>query len=106
MLVTIQNCDFVSFITENRPDIQLKLPINRSTFDTGCDQGYASERSPEDEVPPLFPPFRGPAYHSMQHNTQPQWEYDGRNPCDYSFITPGESKVFSSSIRWGLLDLK
>lgn len=85
--------DFLSFITENRPDIQLKLPINRSNFDIGCDQGYASERSPEDEVPPLFPPFRAASYHSM-HNARPQWDYDTRNACDYSFITPGKSKVF------------
>ncbi|XP_037027621.1 uncharacterized protein LOC119068226 isoform X4 [Bradysia coprophila] len=82
------DADDVCGENENRPDIQLKLPINRSTFDTGCDQGYASERSPEDEVPPLFPPFRGPSYHSMHHNTQQHWDYEGRNPCDYSFITP------------------
>lgn len=80
---------FSFLFTENRPDIQLKLPINRSNFDIGCDQGYASERSPEDEVPPLFPPFRAASYHSM-HNRRPQWDYDTRNACDYSFITPGK----------------
>lgn len=36
----------------DRPDIQLKLPLHRSTVDTGYDQGYGSERSPEDEMPP------------------------------------------------------
>ncbi|KXJ74182.1 hypothetical protein RP20_CCG014207 [Aedes albopictus] len=35
-----------------RPDIQLKLPLHRTTVDTGYDQGYGSERSPEDEMPP------------------------------------------------------
>ncbi|XP_062537332.1 uncharacterized protein LOC134205768 isoform X2 [Armigeres subalbatus] len=36
----------------DRPDIQLKLPLHRTTVDTGYDQGYGSERSPEDEMPP------------------------------------------------------
>ncbi|XP_038104235.1 uncharacterized protein LOC6049292 isoform X2 [Culex quinquefasciatus] len=37
-----------------RPDIQLKLPLHRMcpSMDTGYDQGYGSERSPEDELPP------------------------------------------------------
>lgn len=83
--------------TERKPDIHLKLQINRSNFDIGCDQGYASERSPEDEVPPLFPHFRAPSYHSM-HNQRKQWTYDTRNAYDYSFITPGElSKVLLNS---------
>ncbi|XP_065084945.1 uncharacterized protein LOC135707146 isoform X2 [Ochlerotatus camptorhynchus] len=37
---------------DHRPDIQLKLPLHRTAVDTGCDQGYGSERSPEDEIPP------------------------------------------------------
>uniref|UniRef100_A0AAG5DX39 PDZ domain-containing protein n=1 Tax=Anopheles atroparvus TaxID=41427 RepID=A0AAG5DX39_ANOAO len=32
--------------------LQLKLPLQRTTVDAGFDQGYGSERSPEDEMPP------------------------------------------------------
>ncbi|XP_058176237.1 uncharacterized protein LOC131291066 [Anopheles ziemanni] len=32
--------------------LQLKLPLHRTNVDAGCDQGYGSERSPEDELPP------------------------------------------------------
>lgn len=37
--------------------MELKLPVqqHRVNFDTGCDQGYGSERSPEEEVPPTLP---------------------------------------------------
>ncbi|XP_037905951.1 uncharacterized protein LOC119648308 isoform X5 [Hermetia illucens] len=42
-------------INQDRPDIQLKLPLTRSNFDPSCDQGYGSERSPEDEFPPPMP---------------------------------------------------
>nr|XP_029736242.1 uncharacterized protein LOC109397657 isoform X2 [Aedes albopictus] len=43
---------FRSGCSGDRPDIQLKLPLHRTTVDTGYDQGYGSERSPEDEMPP------------------------------------------------------
>uniref|UniRef100_A0A8W7PMZ1 Uncharacterized protein n=1 Tax=Anopheles coluzzii TaxID=1518534 RepID=A0A8W7PMZ1_ANOCL len=33
-------------------NLQLKLPLHRTAIDAGCDQGYGSERSPEDELPP------------------------------------------------------
>ncbi|XP_053678136.1 uncharacterized protein LOC128728533 [Anopheles nili] len=32
--------------------IQQKLLLHRTVVDAGCDQGYGSERSPEDELPP------------------------------------------------------
>lgn len=47
---------------------ELKLQINRSTFDTGCDQGYGSERSPEDELPPPMPTAVPP---SSSYQVQP-----------------------------------
>lgn len=28
--------------------------MKRTIFDIGCDQGYGSERSPEDELPPIL----------------------------------------------------
>ncbi|XP_041783731.1 uncharacterized protein LOC121599724 isoform X1 [Anopheles merus] len=33
-------------------NLPLKLPLHRTAIDAGCDQGYGSERSPEDELPP------------------------------------------------------
>uniref|UniRef100_A0A182MCN8 PDZ domain-containing protein n=1 Tax=Anopheles culicifacies TaxID=139723 RepID=A0A182MCN8_9DIPT len=33
-------------------NLQLKLPLHRTAIDAGCDQGYGSERSPEDDLPP------------------------------------------------------
>lgn len=76
----------VVLFAENKADLQLKLPINRTNFDVGCDQGYGSERSPEDELPPSLPILSIPYQAS---NQQPQWDYD-KNGYDYSFITQGE----------------
>lgn len=39
----------------------MRLPLNRTAVDAGCDQGYGSERSPEDELPPPLPQL-GVAY--------------------------------------------
>lgn len=75
------------FFPENKPDIQLKLPpINRINFDTGCDQGYGSERSPEDELPPPLPILPPQPYQPQHH----QYDYEKYNGCEYSFITPGK----------------
>lgn len=84
---------FISFsfslvFSETRSDIQLKLPINRSNLDIGCDQGYGSERSPEDELPPPLPLMSIP-YQPEIH--QPPWDYDKLNGCEYSFITKGNT---------------
>ncbi|XP_050079497.1 uncharacterized protein LOC126567280 [Anopheles maculipalpis] len=38
--------------TATIPNLQLKLPLHRTAIDAGCDQGYGSERSPEDDLPP------------------------------------------------------
>lgn len=67
--------------------MHLKLPINRTNFDMGCDQGYGSERSPEDELPPTLPILSIPYQATHQ---QPQWDYDKINGCDFSFITKGK----------------
>lgn len=64
----------------------MKLPINRSNLDIGCDQGYGSERSPEDEQPPSLPVMSIP-YQPEIH--QPPWDYNKINGCEYSFITKG-----------------
>ncbi|XP_059612237.1 uncharacterized protein LOC132258781 isoform X2 [Phlebotomus argentipes] len=39
---------------DNKLELHLKMPTNRVNFDPSCDQGYGSERSPEDEMPPPF----------------------------------------------------
>lgn len=75
---------------ENKPDIQLKLPINRSNVDVGCDQGYGSERSPEDEFPPPLPMLAIPYQMLHQQPTSAQLNYEKYNGCEYSFITQGK----------------
>lgn len=88
----------------------LKLPVqHRVNFDTGCDQGYGSERSPEEEVPPTLPslmngldPFNinGPPALMMMGppialappatTSNSQRTTDDRFDCgDYDFITKG-----------------
>lgn len=66
--------------------MNLKLPINRTNCE-GCDQGYGSERSPEDELPPTLPILSIPYQAAHQ---QPQWDHDKVNGCDFNFITKGK----------------
>lgn len=81
----------------HKPDVQLRLPINRVAFDPSCDQGYGSERSPEDELPPplpnlhvVYPPeaaalgIRGPI---VKPPATPGFEF--------SFVTPGKCERLS-----------
>lgn len=81
--------------------------MHRVNFDTGCDQGYGSERSPEEEVPPplngVVDPFinvnnnTGP----IQQQQPPSGAITAMNPlpgqssndCSYDFITKGEMRV-------------
>lgn len=115
------NCPFPIPDVVPLPRLELKLPVHhRVNFDTGCDQGYGSERSPEEEVPPALPslpngidPFNfanngpptlmvvgqmGPplplpnANHptSLLVNSDAQKTTEGRLDCDYDFITKGE----------------
>lgn len=79
-----------------RPDMQLKLPINRSNLDIGCDQGYGSERSPEDELPPPLP-LGTITYQPEIH--EPPWDYDKFNGCEYRFITKGNNTLYQLNIN-------
>lgn len=70
--------------------MHLKLVINRSNMDVGCDQGYGSERSPEDELPPILSiPYQSieaqPLYQQKAH----QYGRDKISESDFDFITPG-----------------
>lgn len=72
--------------------MHLKLAINRSNLDVGCDQGYGSERSPEEELPPIL----SIPYQSIDAQAHPQYH---QNPAQrsngeisesgFSFITKG-----------------
>lgn len=82
---------------ENKPDIQLKLPINRSNVDVGCDQGYGSERSPEDEFPPSLPMLAIPYQMLHQQPSSAQMNYEKYNGCEYSFITQGKDLIMKEN---------
>lgn len=66
-------------------DSQLKLPIHRSVIDIGCDQGYGSERSPEDELPPPIPLLAT----NQASNQHISFDFKNLNGCEYGFITNG-----------------
>lgn len=88
---------FFAYI-EHRPEFQLKLPLNRVNFDAGCDQGYGSERSPEDEVPPVLPllrdiQFAGANIQTLANTIQ---QHDWSFEKDYDFITKGRHLKFSN----------
>lgn len=56
-------------------------------MDVGCDQGYGSERSPEDELPPILSiPYQSieaqPLYQQMYNR-------DKISESDFNFITSG-----------------
>lgn len=59
-------------------------------MDVGCDQGYGSERSPEDELPPIL----SIPYQSIE--AQPQYQQKSQNnrhaisDSNFSFITQGQ----------------
>lgn len=69
--------------------MHLKLVINRSNMDVGCDQGYGSERSPEDEIPPILSiPYQSIGAQPQYHQNLP---YSGItiSENDFNFITAG-----------------
>lgn len=82
--------------------MQLRLPIiNRNAFDTGCDQGYGSERSPEDELPPPLPQLAAaypPEAAALGLGPSGDFKIDGSaddlkktvGDSGFSFVTPGE----------------
>lgn len=66
--------------------LELKLPVHRVNFDPSCDQGYGSERSPEEEVAPRLP--AGDPFIVDVHGVV---DAVGQNNSDqYDFITKGE----------------
>lgn len=74
--------------------MHLKLAINRSNADVGCDQGYGSERSPEEELPPpiLSIPYQSIDAQAHPHYHQkPQWNNGAISESDFNFITKGLS---------------
>lgn len=86
--------------SEHKLDLPLRLPLQLGAAATGAslpDQGYGSERSPEDEHPPpfaLLPHQRRPA--SVQHVRFADGVAgggDGAATTDFGFVTPGTSVV-------------
>lgn len=85
--------------------------MHRVNFDPGCDQGYGSERSPEDEVPPPLPsalllngngdPFNINGGHSQSLLMMPLG-HDDRHDYNYDFITKGESYCGCCYYYWNM----
>lgn len=70
--------------------MHLKLVINRSNMDVGCDQGYGSERSPEDELPPILSiPYQSIEAQPLYQQKSQQYSRDAISESDFNFITPG-----------------
>ncbi|XP_055676577.1 uncharacterized protein LOC129785935 isoform X2 [Lutzomyia longipalpis] len=89
---------------DNKLDLQLKMPATRVNFDPSCDQGYGSERSPEDELPP--PLFTGSEDENFETPRLPShvtyWSEDGAfkfSNLGYEFIT--KDCTFSVQIAKG-----
>ncbi|GAB0090622.1 uncharacterized protein DMENIID0001_053620 [Sergentomyia squamirostris] len=78
---------------DNKLELQLKMPPSRVNFDPSCDQGYGSERSPEDEMPPpLFSGTENDHCDILRISGQQQnlWPHDGDfkyGNLGYNFIT-------------------
>jgi hypothetical protein len=74
--------------------------LHRTNIDIGYDQGYGSERSPEDELPPPLPMMlMDPIVMQQQHEITVQqqmnyleqyWNSEKSNLCEYDFITQGK----------------
>lgn len=101
-LKTIYQYRFIFQHTDcQKPDIQLRLPLNRNAFDPGCDQGYGSERSPEDELPPPLPQLAvaypqeaaalglGPLCDYKTNSSNAVQKATGSG-FEFSFVTPGK----------------
>lgn len=81
--------------------MHLKLAINRLNLDVGCDQGYGSERSPEDEHPPILSiPYQSidPKQQQHQHHQKSQRNNGTINESHFNFITKGSLKQIHLSI--------
>lgn len=73
--------------------LELKLPVqHRVNFDTGCDQGYGSERSPEEEVPPTLPSLANGGVDSFNFiNGPPALMLMGQPPATAAVSAPATS---------------
>lgn len=68
----------------------------------GCDQGYGSERSPEDELPPILSiPYQTiePQYHQ-----KPQRNNGTISESDFNFITKGSYSRFNSLVSINIIE--
>lgn len=74
--------------------LELKLPVHRVNFDPSCDQGYGSERSPEEEVAPPLP--SGDPFIVNVHE-QVVDAVGQSNSDQYDFITKGERNELEES---------
>lgn len=105
-----------------KSEMHLKLPMKRTIFDIGCDQGYGSERSPDDELPPILTIPYQVTEHQMRHQYaatnvpsavaqqqqlppppppskhQVKWQ-DQVHESDFSFITDGKCSQSSMYIQ-------
>lgn len=76
-----------SNLGDNRAELQIKIPLHRINVDAGCDQGYGSERSPEDEMAPPLPIIMDGNYDDFLSSTgynHSNWSVHGG---EYNFIT-------------------
>lgn len=72
--------------------MHLKLVINRSNMDVGCDQGYGSERSPEDELPPILSiPYQSIEAQPLYQQKSQHYSRVKISESDFNFITTGLS---------------
>lgn len=70
--------------------MHLKLVINRTNMDVGCDQGYGSERSPEEELPPILSiPYQSMEAQPLYQQKAQQYNRDKISESDFNFITSG-----------------
>lgn len=60
-------------------------------MDVGCDQGYGSERSPEEELPPILSiPYQSMEAQPLYQQKAQHYSRDKISESDFNFITSGE----------------
>lgn len=89
-LFTHQTLFYFIFEFYTETGMHLKLVINRSNMDVGCDQGYGSERSPEEELPPILSiPYQSIEAQPLYQQKSQQYNRDKISESDFNFIMPG-----------------
>lgn len=76
-------------LIDNEATKNIKLAVNRSSLDIGCDQGYGSERSPEDDFPPILSILHNSFRTHLQTNQDLKKDADKINENDFPFIKEG-----------------